>query len=99
MEHVTSGHIIEGILTATVLFFGWLLKRSIYGEIETLKKEIEDMRDKCITQHACDTQRSGCSSLLIEKIDHLSDVLKVITDRQVLLINRFDTHINGREGR
>jgi len=87
--------ILEPVIVAVFLFFGWLMKRSLYGEMEELKKEMETIKNNCVFSNSCADKRNGCNQLMIEKFDHLSDMLKVIQDRQILLINRFDGHING----
>lgn len=92
-------NIFETVIAAIVIgifgFFGWVWKRSIYGEIERVRKDITDIKSNCILEKECSTMREGCSGVLNEKITRVMELLHSIADRQILLISRFDHHMNG----
>ena len=91
--------IIQPVIVAIILFFGWLMKRSIYGELEDIKKDLDAMKSRSMSVNQCDALREGCSGTVKEKIDHVADMLRIITERQTLLISRMDSHLNNFGGK
>ena len=48
--------IIEPIIVAVFFFFGWLMKRSLYGEMEKIKDEIDKIKERCVMETSCETK-------------------------------------------
>lgn len=87
----------------------WLLKKSIYGRMDEMKKDMEDSQSKAM----CIVMQTGCQKLLLDKMDSVekvarermgtlvekiesqNDKIQLVLDRQVQVINRIDSHING----
>lgn len=80
----------------------WLFKKSIYGRMDKMEKDMNESQSKAM----CVVMQTGCQKLLIEKMDKLdgilsekigtlTDKIQLVLDRQVQVINRIDTHVNG----
>lgn len=87
----------------------WLLKRSIFGRMDKMEKDMGESQSKAM----CIVMQTGCQKLLLDKMDSLekiakermgalvekvesqNDKMQLILDRQTQVINRIDSHING----
>jgi len=85
------GEIIWAGLLGVGGFFMWLFKKAIFGEIDQVKKGMEKLQ----TKDNCTLLQRSCNSILLEKMNSITQKLDMVLDRQTQIYKRLEDHING----
>ena len=99
---VDVGVVVLGAFGAVWGVLMWLLKRSIFGRMDEMEKDMENLQSKPL----CILMQTSCQNLLAERMDKVSkvtnekiesieDKVDLVLERQSQVIERIDAHVNG----
>jgi len=91
--------IVIAVIIGVLMFFGWLFKRSVFGRIDSMSKDIRDIKENYQTKDGCLATRHACQALVLQSISSLGDKVDTLKDDlcagQKAIISRVDKHLEA----